>query len=105
MEKAPNIYTIPSDFGWSDLGTWASLYSEYEKNEDANALFGDNILAIETKNCLIRIPKDKLLVVKGLEDFIVIDDDDVLLIWPKSEEQEIKKVTNTIEKLKGNKYL
>lgn len=96
MEKAENIYTIPSSFGWSDLGTWASLYAESARDEHGNALQGDLIQVHDTHNSFIRAPKDKLLVVGGLDDYIVVDTGDVLLIWPKSREQEIKGVTGSI---------
>jgi len=96
MEKADNVYTIPSDFGWSDLGTWASLYAESPKNEDGNVLQGNRIHTVDAKDSLLRAPADKLLVVGGLEDYIVVDEGDVLLIWPKSREQEIKGVVGEV---------
>ena len=101
MEKSSNVYTIPSEFGWSDLGTWASLYAEASKDANANVING-KALTDEVSNCLIRLPKDKLLVAKGLDDFIIVDEGDVLLIYPKSKEQEIKAVTQTI---KESQYL
>ena len=105
MEKATNVYTIPSSFGWSDLGTWASLHEEFEKDENNNACNSDNILTFNTTNSLIRAAKDKLVVVNGLDDYIIVDEADVLLIYPKSKEQEIKKITKTISGIKGDKYL
>ena len=105
MEKAKNVYTIPSKFGWSDLGTWNSLHAEFEKDEHQNALNTDNILVYDTSDCLIRAPKDKLVVVKDLDNYIVVDEDDVLLIYPKSKEQEIKAVTKEIKTKKGERYL
>jgi len=105
MEKAENVYTIPSEFGWSDLGTWNSLHAEFEKDEANNALNSDNILTYDTRGCLIRAPKDKLVVVKDLENYIVVDEGDVLLIYPKSKEQEIKAITKEIKEKKGEKYL
>lgn len=105
MEKAKNVYTIPSEFGWSDLGTWNSLHAEFEKDEANNALNSDNILVRDTRDCLIRAPKDKLVVVKDLENYIIVDEGDVLLIYPKNKEQEIKAITKEIEAQKGDKYL
>ena len=96
MEKAENVYTIPSSFGWSDLGTWGSLYAESESDENNNVI-NASILTEDVNNCLIRAPKNKLLVLRGLDDFIVIDEEDVLLIYPKNKEQDIKKVTEVIE--------
>jgi mannose-1-phosphate guanylyltransferase len=97
MEKASNVYTIPSDFGWSDLGTWASLHEEMEKDENGNLINGSHVLALDVKDCLIRAPKGKLLVLKDLEDYIVVDEGDVLLVFPKGKEQEIKAVTKSVE--------
>lgn len=97
MEKSTDVYTIPSEFGWSDLGTWNSLYVESPKEENGNAINGNTVLD-EVSDCLIRMPKGKLLVAKGLEDFIIVDEGDVLMIYPKSKEQEIKAVTKAVDK-------
>lgn len=90
MERADNVYTIPSDFGWSDLGTWASLHAESPKDEHGNLLQGDGIQAYDLSRSLVRAPEGKRVVVGGLDDYIVVDEGDVLLIWPKGREQEIK---------------
>ena len=95
MEKSNAVYTIPSEFGWSDLGTWNSLHVESEKDDNQNVVNGKAILS-EVTNSLVRLPENKLLVAKGLEDFIIVDEGDVLLIYPKSKEQEIKGVTKNI---------
>ncbi len=105
LEKAQNVYTIPSEFGWSDLGTWASLHAECPKDENDNLLQGDQILAIDTDNCLVRAPAGKLVVLKDLSDYIVVDTGDVLLIHPKSKEQEIKQVAAQVKATFGEKYL
>jgi mannose-1-phosphate guanylyltransferase len=105
MEKAENVYTIPSSFGWSDLGTWGSLYAESEKDEEKNVVNAEPILLDDVQNCLIRAPKNKLLVLKGLDNFIVIDEGDVLMIYPKDKEQEIKKVTETIDGTANDTFL
>ena len=90
MEKASNVYTIPAEFGWSDLGTWASLYEECPKDPQNNVLQG-NVLALDSSNSLIRAQEGKLVVVKDIDDYIIVDTADVLLIYPKSKEQEIKR--------------
>jgi len=105
MENAENIFTIPSSFGWSDLGTWNSLHVEGEKDENQNLIRGDQVMTFDTKDCLIRVPNDKLVIVKDMEDYIIVDEEDVLLIYPKSKEQEIKPITKQIRAEKGNKYL
>lgn len=96
LEKSPNVYTIPSDIGWSDLGTWASLHAEQDKDASGNVVQG---LAHNTNvsNSLIRMPKGKLAVVNGLDNYIIVDEGDVLLIWPKGEEQGIKELLDKID--------
>lgn len=104
MEKASNVYTIPAEFGWSDLGTWASLYEECPKDPQKNVIQG-NILALDTRNSLIRAPEGKLVVVKDIDDYIIVDTADVLLIYPKSKEQEIKQVTALVKSRTGERFL
>ncbi|MCX2481818.1 mannose-1-phosphate guanylyltransferase [Pedobacter sp. MC2016-15] len=104
MEKADNVYTIPGEFGWSDLGTWASLYEVVEKDEFNNAFSGHSINLSDTTNCMIQIPKDKVAVVKGLDNYIVVDDGKVLLIYPKAHEQEIKEVSKSIVNTCGQEF-
>jgi mannose-1-phosphate guanylyltransferase len=105
MEQADNVYTIPAEFGWSDLGTWASLHAECPKDAHDNALLGGQTIALVTSNCLVRLPAGKLAVLKDLHDYIVVDENDVLLIYPKSKEQEIKQVTAIVKEKTGEKYL
>jgi len=104
MEKASNVYTIPAEFGWSDLGTWASLYEECPKDPQNNVLQG-NVLPLDTSNSLIRAPEGKLVVVKDIDDYIIVDTADVLLIYPKSKEQEIKQVTAFVKSKTGERFL
>jgi len=104
MEKASNVYTLPAEFGWSDLGTWASLHAECPKDENGNALQG-NVIALDTHDTLVRIPEGKLAVVKDLHDYIIVDTPDALLIYPKSKEQEVKQVTGLVKEKTGGKYL
>lgn len=105
LEKAGNVYTIPGDFGWSDLGTWASLHAECDKDENDNLVQGDKVMLVDTDNCLIRVPAGKLVIIKDLSDYIVVDTGDVLLIHPKSKEQEIKQVVGDVKAIFGEKYL
>jgi len=105
MEKADNVYTIPSSFGWSDLGTWASLHVESDKDEQGNVTSGQKIILNDTHNSLVRISPDKLAVIGGLDDFIVVDEGDVLLIYPKHREQEIKQLRVEVEKQVGQQFL
>ena len=105
MEQAENVYTLPAEFGWSDLGTWASLYHELAHDEQGNAMVGGTTMALDTTNCLVRTPAAKLTVLKDLNDYIIVDEDDVLLIYPKNKEQEIKAVTALVKKETDDKYL
>lgn len=107
MEKADNIYTLPADIGWSDLGTWASLHIEADKDEQQNVINSPNpelVMPLDTQNCMIRTPKDKLVIIKDLDDYIIVDEDDVLLIYPKSKEQEIKGITKKITTEFGDRF-
>ncbi len=105
MEKANNVFTIPSDFGWSDLGTWASLHNESEKNEKGNVIHCKYALTEDVTNSIIRATNGKLVIAKGLHNFMVIDEGDVLLIYPKDNEQEIKGITQNIKDKNWNQYL
>jgi mannose-1-phosphate guanylyltransferase len=90
MEKADNIYAIEADIGWTDLGTWASLYEYSQKDDNGNVIQNDNAVVIDTNNTIIKVKDGKKILIKGLSDFIVIDEDNALLIFPKNKEQEIK---------------
>lgn len=105
MEKANNVYTLAVDFGWSDLGTWGSLYTIRDKDEDQNAVVGNNVLLYNTKNCIVNVPKDKLVVLQGLDDFIVVEDDNTLLVCRKEDEQQIRQFVNDVKVEKGEKYI
>jgi mannose-1-phosphate guanylyltransferase len=105
LEKADNVYAIPADIGWSDLGTWASLHEVEEKDDENNSLSVDHLHLEDTTNCIIHLPKGKAAVIKGLDDFIVVDDGKVLLIYPKGNEQEIKAVAGRMVTSYGEEYL
>ncbi|PLX10245.1 MAG: mannose-1-phosphate guanylyltransferase [Marinilabiliales bacterium] len=105
MEKADNVYVYCSDIGWADLGTWGSLHENIEKDQDKNSILGENVFAYDIKNCIVNMPKDKLVVVQGLKDLIVVESDDILLICKKEDEQEIKQYVNDVKLKLGDKYL
>lgn len=90
MEKANNIHVHSGDFGWSDLGTWGSLWEKREKDANANAVVGQNVKLFETSNCIVHMPEDKKVVIQGLDDYIVVESKGTLLICKKEEEQRIK---------------
>lgn len=96
MEKADNVYVFCAEFGWSDLGTWGSLYTHLPHDSNGNAAVAKDLMLYETKNSIFNIPQSKLAVVQGLEDYIVVDTEDVLLICRKQDEQNIKNYVNEI---------
>jgi mannose-1-phosphate guanylyltransferase len=105
MEKADNVYIIPSSFGWSDLGTWNSAYENMEKDYLGNAVAGNNVIVFDANRNMVHAPKDKLVVLQGLEDFIVVETNDVLLICQREKEQEIKEYVAEVKRNKGDKFL
>jgi len=105
MEKAPNVYVEMVDFGWSDLGTWGSLYENSPKNIDGNVTQGCQALMFNSHNNIVAVKGDKLVVASGLEDYIIADVEDALLIVPFSEEQKIKQYVNEVKTKYGDKYL
>lgn len=105
LEKADNVYTIPADIGWSDLGTWASLHNVTQKDGAGNSISCNHFNITDTEDCIIQLPDEKAAVIKGLSNYIVVDDGKVLLIYPKSDEQEIKSVVGEMVSNFGKDYL
>lgn len=105
MEKADNVYVRSSIIGWSDLGTWGSLYDHINKDENGNAVVGKNVMTYETKNCIINVEKNKLVVVEGLDDYIVTESNNILLICKKKDEQQIRTFVNDVKVSKGDKFI
>jgi mannose-1-phosphate guanylyltransferase len=101
MEKAREVKVILADIGWSDLGTWKSLHEINEKDENQNAVDA-NVMLYETANCIIKAPKDKLVVIHGLSNYIVAEHGNVLLICPKEQEQKVKQFVEDATKLDPN---
>lgn len=104
MEKAPNVYVRCSDFGWSDVGTWGSLYEHSAKDEEGNAV-SDNVVLYDSHRCIVRMPQEKIAVIEGLDDYIIVENDSVLMICPRSNEQNIKKFIDDLKFSEGNKYI
>jgi mannose-1-phosphate guanylyltransferase len=104
MEKADNVYVLTTDLGWSDLGTWGSLFDQKEKDLKNNALIGENIFLYDVNNSLVRVSGEKLVVLQGLDDYIVVQSEDILLICKRDEEQKIKQFVNDIKISKGDKF-
>ena len=90
MEKAEEIFVCPADFGWSDLGTWGSLYGESKKDLYGNVAIGQDIRLVESHNCIIHTTGEKRVVIQGLDGYIVAEKNNMLLICKLSEEQRVK---------------
>ncbi len=105
MEKAQNVYVETVNFGWNDLGTWSALFDTSPKNRDGNVTQRCQVLAYNSHGNIFAVKQDKLIVVEGLEDYIVADSGDVLLICPKEREQRIKQMVNDVKLTCGDKYL
>jgi mannose-1-phosphate guanylyltransferase len=105
MEKAGDVYVLAVDFGWSDLGTWGSLYENRSKDKNGNAVVGKNVMLFESSNCIVNMPQEKLVVLEGLTDYIVVESENVLLICKKSDEQQIRQFVNDVRLEKGEKYV
>ncbi|WP_339876661.1 mannose-1-phosphate guanylyltransferase [Olleya marilimosa] len=104
MESSTNVFVIPATFDWNDLGTWGSLYDKLDKDEDNNAVVNAKTLTEDASGNMIRTKADKVVVVDGLNDYIIVDKDEVLLIFPKSKEQDIKKVLQKVKDNFGEHY-
>lgn len=90
MEKSKEVFVYPASFGWSDLGTWGSLYTHLEQDENKNATVGQNINLIDCKNCIVHTPSERKVVIQGLDNYIIAESDNTLLICRKEDEQLIK---------------
>ena len=90
MEKAEEIYVLPAQMGWSDLGTWGALHTLLPKDKEGNATVGPDIRMYESQNCMVHASQEKRVVIQGLNDYIIAEKDNILLICQLSEEQRIK---------------
>ena len=102
LEKSDKVYVIPADFDWNDLGTWGALYNQLGKDINENVVVNAHLLPIESKKNIIYTHSQKVVVLDGLEDFIVVDDKDVLMIVPREKEQEIKEIRMQVLEKYGN---
>lgn len=105
MEKAPDVFVMPIDCGWSDLGTWSSLYEVIPKKERDMAYIGRNIMDFGASGCLVNAPNEKLVVLGAINNLIIAEYDDMLLICRRDEEQRIKHFVNEIRVQKGEKFV
>jgi len=105
MEKANNVFVLCTEFGWSDLGTWGSLYENSLKDANGNVLIGNHIFSYHSTNCIVNVPNEKLVVVQGLDDYIVVESDNILLICKKKDEQQIRQFVNDVKLDMGENYV
>ncbi len=105
MEKAANVYVLCSDFGWSDLGTWGSLYEISGKDPNENVISGKNVLLYGSKNCIVNMPDEKLVVLHGLEGYIVVESEGTLMVCRKEDEQQIRQFVNDVRMNKGEQFV
>lgn len=106
MEKAENVYVMPADFGWSDLGTWASVYDLADKDYVGNAVIHpQKVMMYNSSNCMVNVPGDKLVILNGLHDYIVVEANNTLMICPKDKEQHVKQVVADVKQRFGTKYI
>ena len=103
MEKTSPIYTIPSDFGWDDVGSWLSIDRIMDKDENGNIISGNSV-NVDSKNITI-IGSKKFIAAAGLEDIVIVDTDDALLICSKNKSQDIKKVLQELKNQNKGQYL
>lgn len=105
MERANNVQILPVEFGWNDLGTWGSLYQKLEKDSQENAVVGAETIFRDANGNMVKTQSGKRVVIQGLHDFIVVEKDEVLLICPKSAEQDIKEITSEVKNTFGKDYI
>lgn len=105
LEKAPNVYVRSSVIGWSDLGTWGSLYTHIQKDDNNNAVINRNAMMYNSSGCIVHSSRNKLVVAEGMKDYIVVDTEDVLLICKKENEQQIRQFVNDVKRQKGDKFV
>jgi mannose-1-phosphate guanylyltransferase len=105
MENAENVYVLEADFGWSDLGTWGSMYENRIRDDQGNSVVGKNVMLYDSSNCIVNMPKDKVVVLQGLSDYIVVESENILLVCRKTDEQQIRQFVNDVMLEKGEKYV
>lgn len=105
MEKAHNVFVLCSDFGWSDLGTWGSLYENSNKDELGNVVSGESVMLYGSKNCIVNVPAGKLVVLQGLDGYIVVESEETLLVCRKEDEKQIRQFVNDVRLNKGDNYV
>jgi mannose-1-phosphate guanylyltransferase len=104
MEKSKNVFVVSADIGWSDLGTWGSIYTHLPLDENNNALVGKNVMMYDSSDNIVNVPQEKLVVLQGLKDYIIVESDNILLICKKEDEQKIKQIVTDIKESKDKRF-
>ena len=105
METSVNVYVIPATFDWNDLGTWGSLYDKISENSTKNAVVNTRLLVENSTGNLVKTDTNKVVVLDGLNDFIVVEEKEILLIFPKSKEQDIKQLRQRVKEKFGDQHI
>ncbi|WP_369047757.1 mannose-1-phosphate guanylyltransferase [Tenacibaculum sp. UWU-22] len=105
MEPAKNVHVLPVDFGWNDLGTWGSLYNKLEKDKDNNAVVAAETIFRDAQGNMVKTQSGKHVVIQGLNNFIVVEKEDVILICPQKDEQDIKQITAQVKDTFGDSFV
>ncbi len=99
MESAKNVYVLPATFDWNDLGTWGQLHDKIDKDENNNGVINAKVILENASNNIVRSDANKIIVIDGLHDYIIVDKEGILMIYPKSKEQDIKRITGLANNL------
>ncbi len=105
LEKADNVFIKKATFDWNDLGTWGALHDKLKKDENNNSIVNAETFLKDANNNMIFTESKKLVILDGIEDYIVVEKEDVLLLFPKKKEQEIKELLKDVSDKFGKKYL
>ena len=105
MEKSDKVYVLPAEFGWSDLGTWKSLYELAPNRDGKGNVVNGNAMLYDTNNSIIKVSSGKLIVVHGLDNFIIAESDDVIMICPKDQEQFVKQFVADTKATQEKRYI
>jgi len=105
MEKADNVFVLAADIGWSDLGTWGSLHETSTKDQNGNAIIGAKPLLYDTHNCVINLPSGTVAVIQGMDDCIIVEDNGIMLICKRTDEQNIRSYVDAVRNEKGDHFV
>lgn len=105
LEKADNVDVMVGHFGWADIGTWDALYDVMPKTEGRNVIASGRAILYDCKDCLVKLPNGRVAVVQGLDDYVIAEEDDVLVICKKDDQGAIRKFVNDVQINIGEDYV